>query len=124
MLDLNQTICYNKIMNTKLDIFKKIKIQPNSCHIFQGSLDRCGYGIFYYQSTQHRAHRIVYELIYGAIPPNMYVCHTCDNPPCCNPDHLFLGTQQDNMKDRKQKNRTNWKPGINTIRKQQNLPLL
>lgn len=53
-----------------------------------------------------RCHRKAYELFYHTeIPEGMQVCHTCDNPPCCNPHHMFLGTFQDNVDDRERKGR-------------------
>lgn len=51
------------------------------------------------------AHRMAWELANGEIPDGMKVLHKCDNPPCCNPNHLFLGTQLDNIKDRDTKGR-------------------
>jgi hypothetical protein len=51
------------------------------------------------------AHRVSYEAFVGPIPPGMCVLHKCDNPPCCNPSHLFLGTPADNTKDCIKKNR-------------------
>lgn len=60
-----------------------------------------GYGQF----TQLRAHRVSYELYVGPIPEGLSVLHKCDNRRCVNPDHLFVGTQDDNMKDMKRKGR-------------------
>lgn len=51
------------------------------------------------------AHRVAYALTNGPIPDGMEVCHRCDNPPCCRPDHLFLGTHAENMDDMKAKRR-------------------
>jgi hypothetical protein len=51
------------------------------------------------------AHRVAYELFVGPVPDGMFVCHRCDNPPCCNPAHLFIGTAKDNAVDSSNKER-------------------
>ena len=58
-----------------------------------------GYGQLNYHGVQSRAHRIAWELKNGEIPDGMYICHSCDNPSCCNPNHLFMGTAKDNTDD-------------------------
>lgn len=70
------------------------KRTANGCFEWQGYRNAGGYGRY----SQKLAHRLAYSFAKGD-PGNLTVCHTCDNPPCCNPDHLWLGTQQDNLRD-------------------------
>ena len=80
---------------------------PDECWEWRASRSNRGYGKFGLNRQSFRAHRVAWTVINGPIPQNLGVLHHCDNPPCCNPRHLFLGTQADNAQDRVQKSRCN-----------------
>ena len=89
---------------TKRRLLNKILLQDD-CHIWTGSKYHHGYGCTSYKGKKIQAHRLIYMLYKGQITEGMYVCHSCDNPSCINPDHLWLGTQKDNMTDMIEKGR-------------------
>lgn len=80
---------------------KVAKSSDDKCWNWIG-VTRSGYGVFTYSYITHLAHRVSYLLSFGPIPNNLFICHKCDNSRCVNPNHLYAGTQFDNMKDRNQ----------------------
>ena len=64
-----------------------------------------GYGVFRREYRNYRAHREAYGAFIGPIPGGLLVCHTCDNPACCNPEHLYLGNNSDNISEAVEKGR-------------------
>lgn len=78
---------------------------PDECWYWTGAHTPAGYGVISVNNHMTTAHRIVYILIYGEVDDNLIVCHTCDNPPCCNPNHLFIGTHKTNAEDKVKKGR-------------------
>lgn len=84
---------------------KVYKKGENECWNWIAHTNRQGYGTFNFDGTMMLAHRVMYILVHGKIPEGLHVLHHCDNTSCCNVNHLFLGTNQDNMKDRNDKGR-------------------
>ena len=77
----------------------------SGCWLWAGLMGNDGYGRISVRSIARMAHRIAYIERFGPIPEGMLVCHKCDVPVCVNPDHLFVGTHQDNMADKSAKGR-------------------
>lgn len=84
----------------------KIIDGPNGCHIWTASKNRKGYGRFRIRRGLEQTHRLSYQIHKGPIPDGMCVCHRCDTPSCVNAEHLFLGTNEENVADRVAKGRT------------------
>jgi hypothetical protein len=105
-------LCYKKYVKAfcsdKCRFMSYVK-KTEHCWIWEGSKDLSGYGKFSSSSLgkkQTPAHRFSYITYRNSIPDGMCVCHACDNPSCVNPEHLWIGTSEDNSRDRDSKGRT------------------
>ena len=90
------------------EIIRRAVKTERGCFEFRGRIDKKGYGHIFVggrNGTNLRTHRIVYEAKIGPLPEGRFVCHSCDNPLCCNPSHLFLSDHEGNMRDMKEKKR-------------------
>lgn len=79
--------------------------EVDGCWVWQGATQAPGYGRISWGGVYWYTHRLAWRLVHGPIPEGMFVCHTCDNPPCIRPAHLFLGSPKDNIADASGKGR-------------------
>lgn len=86
-------------------LLHRLREMPSGCWEYQGCRYPRGYGKLGRDGESWNAHRYAYTKLIGEISEGLWVCHKCDNPPCCNPEHLFLGTAADNIHDMHAKGR-------------------
>lgn len=86
-------------------LISKLWYVRSGCLCWRGSRDQKGYGHIYYRGKVQRVHRFAYHAWIGKIPKGKLVCHHCDVPNCCLPEHLWLGTNLDNIVDASRKDR-------------------
>ena len=82
-----------------MTLLSKTIVSKEGCMEWQGAIGSGGYGQAIIDGVNWKVHRAVYNFLVAPVPEDMEVCHRCDNPSCINPEHLFLGTTSDNMKD-------------------------
>ena len=103
---------YRKFYSTKTPLERFLlyisnSVHPNGCWIWEGLFSHNGYGRFRLTGGKRiPSHRYSYELFKGKIKKGLLVCHSCDNPSCVNPEHLWVGTTKENMQDMCQKGRS------------------
>jgi hypothetical protein len=96
----------------RIEFWNRVHQPKDGCWPWSGSRTTYNYGVVCYQRRSYGAHIIAYYLTNNIWPGDKQILHTCDNPPCCRPNHLFDGTQQENIDDCSSKERNKGKlPG-------------
>lgn len=98
---------YTRVLTLAKRFWEKVDTSagPHGCWPWTGGRKKTGYGLFWVETGMNAAHRVAWSLKHGPVPSGKWVLHSCDNPPCCNDAHLFLGTHIVNMKDKAKKGR-------------------
>lgn len=81
----------------------KCVVTDSNCWVYQGNRNALDYGQATFRNERWMVHRFMYSVLVGPIPDGKQACHSCDNPPCCNPAHIWLGSAKDNALDSKKK---------------------
>lgn len=97
-LDYCQSVYHRLIRQT-------VVAPGTNCWLWQGKVNRSGYGVCNENGLTRVAHRVMYRAVFGEFDPELRACHRCDTPACINPFHIFLGTQRENMRDMHAKGR-------------------
>ncbi len=98
-----------------LKVLPNIKVNESGCWVWQGYCNpRWGYGHTAWRGRTWAVHRLMWTVMRGEIPAGKIVCHSCDNPPCCNPEHVWLGTDKENHIDKTRKGRHHYDKNTKT----------
>lgn len=114
---------YQRFKTIDERFWEKVAVGSNEdCWPWLAALTHDNYGRFSVDGGQVMSHRMAWILTNGKLEPNICVCHSCDNPPCCNPAHLWLGRHQDNQRDMAHKKRRSGTINGRSILKETDIP--